>query len=131
MAYLSRDDILQADDLATAEVEVPEWGGVVLVRALDGASRDAYDASLYDLKSGKPKMTPDNMRAKLVALSVVDGEGVLLFSTDDVVRLGRKSAQALERVYDKARELSGMSKEEAEGLVEGFADAPNEDSSSD
>lgn len=128
--YLSRDAILSADDLPTSDVEVPEWGGTVRVRALDGTSRDAYDASLYDLRSDKLKRTPDNMRAKLVALSVVDGEGALLFTVDDVIRLGRKSAAALQRVWDEARRLSALSEAEAEELEQSFGSAPSEVSSS-
>lgn len=132
MAYLSRDEILAAEDLTFEDVEVPEWGGTVRVRALDGVSRDAYEMSLYDLRAGKdPKMKPENMRAKLVALSIVDGEGASLFTEADVVRLGRKSAHALDRVWTVARRLSAIAEDEGKELVEGFGEAPSEDSSSD
>ena len=46
---LTRDLILKADDIQTREVEVPEWGGTVLIRALTGTERDAYEAEAYRL----------------------------------------------------------------------------------
>lgn len=119
MSLLSRDSILEADDRKTESVDVPEWGGEVLVRALSGTERDSYEQSLVQLRKGGdavPKL--DNLRAKLVARTVVDEEGNLLFRREDVNALGQKSAVALERVYNKAIELSGMgdsADEDAEG----------------
>ena len=37
--FLTRDDILAADDMAYQNVSVPEWGGSVRVRTLCGADR--------------------------------------------------------------------------------------------
>lgn len=110
MGYLSKDDILKADDLATREVPVPEWGGTVLVRELSGTDRDAFEASLMQFTADNTT-APDlsNMRAKLVARAVVDGDGNLLFNELDIGVLGRKSAIALNRVYEAAAELSGIS----------------------
>ena len=34
---LTREQILEADDLPTESLDVPEWGGEVLIRALNGA----------------------------------------------------------------------------------------------
>ena len=46
MTYLSRDAILQREDIKTEDVEVPEWGGTVRVRGMTGVQRDAFEASL-------------------------------------------------------------------------------------
>ena len=43
---LSRDDILKAADNEPEEVDVPEWGGSVLVRGMTGRERDAFEVSL-------------------------------------------------------------------------------------
>ncbi len=54
MGLLTKDDILGADDLATEDVEVPEWGGCVRVRALTGTERDAFEAAMFRMpKPGK------------------------------------------------------------------------------
>ena len=64
------------------------------------------------------KMDLRNMRAKLVALTVVDDKGKRLFRGDaDVNALGRKSAAALQRVFEVAQRLSGLSDEDMEELA--------------
>ena len=123
MTYLSREDILKADDLETRDVEVPEWGGTVRVRGLTGTDRDAYDASrMEQLPDGTFVPALANSRAKLVSRCVVGEDGEPLFNELDVGRLGQKSAVALIRVFEVAAELSGLSAE-AEAQLEGNSDA--------
>ena len=128
---LSREQILSADDRKTEDVEVPEWGGTVRVRALSGAERDAYEAGLVQLRSdGTRRLTMQNARARLVSLSLCDEQGNRLFSDADVSELGDKSAAALERVFDVASRLSGLTDGDIEEMAETFADAPSGDSTS-
>ena len=106
---LTKDQILEAKDLQSEAVEVQEWGGSVLVRTMTGADRDAFEASLIVTQldgTRKPNMT--NMRAKLVALTVVDEAGALVFDVTDVDRLSLKSASALERVFTVAQRINGL-----------------------
>lgn len=119
---LSRDDILKADDLETQELEVPEWGGTVLVRALSGKERDAYEASLVQFRGNERLPQLANMRAKLVVRCIVDDQGQRLFTDQDANALGQKSAHALNRVFEVAAELSGLSEEDIEELA-GNSDA--------
>ena len=106
---LTRDQILEAPDLKTEAVIVAEWGGSVLVRSMNGADRDAFEASMITtLADGTRKPDMANMRAKLVALTVVDEAGNRLFDITDVARLALKSASALERVFNAAQRLNGM-----------------------
>jgi hypothetical protein len=118
MALLTKDQILEASDLKTTEVEVPEWGGSVMVRTMTGSDRDAFEATLITtLEDGTRKPNMANMRTKLVALTLVGSDGSLLFSVDDVERLALKSAAALERVFDAAQTLNGLgAKAEAEAV---------------
>lgn len=116
MGYLTRDAILAAQDLPSADVEVPEWGGTVRVRALTGTERDAFEASIVDASAKGAKVNTRNMRAKLVAASVVDEQGNRIFSDTDIVALGRKSAAALNRVFEVAQRLSGLSETDVEEL---------------
>lgn len=113
-AYLTREMILEADDLGHADVAVPEWGGVVRIRALSGTERDRFEASIAG--NGK-RIRLDNVRAKLVQACAVDGEGNALFGTADVAALGRKSAAALNRVFEAAQKLSGLTDEDVDELV--------------
>lgn len=129
---LTKDQILEADDLKTVEVEVPGWGGSVRVRTMSGADRDAWEASMVAVQpDGTRRANMENMRAKLVALTVVGEDGNPLFTLDDVARLTRKSAEALDRVFDASQKLNGLgAKAEAEaaknseaGLSEGSTSA--------
>jgi hypothetical protein len=114
MAILGRDQILQAQDIKTQTVPVPEWGGEVIVRALTGAERDAYESSCVEMQDGKQVPNLKNIRAKLVSLTVVDEQGKRLFTSADVEALGKKSGAVLDRLFDVARELSGLTQQAVE-----------------
>lgn len=131
MGYLTREAILQADDLPMEDVEVPEWGGTVRVRGLTGSERDAFESEIVQLKGKKASINMQNFRAKLVVRSVVDENGKPLFSHQDVRLLGQKSAAALQRVFEVAQRLSGLSETDVEELVGNFSDGQSDDSISD
>lgn len=128
---LTRDQILNADDLATEDVAVPEWGGVVRVKGLTGEERDQFEASVIGENTKNKRRNLSNLRARLVALAVVDGEGKQLFKRSDIPALGRKSAAALDRVFGKAQELSGMRDEDIDELTENFTGDQSDDSTLD
>jgi ribosomal protein L12E/L44/L45/RPP1/RPP2 len=122
---LSRDDVLKAEDLTTEEVDVPEWGGSVLVRGLSGRERDEFEASMM-VRRGK-RYVPDtaNVRAKIVARCVIGDDGERLFTDSDVDALGEKSGAAIDRVYEVAARLSGLSDEDIEEIAENFGGTPS------
>ena len=128
MAYLTRDAILQADDLPAEDVEVPEWGGTVRVRGLTGAERDAFEASIVEQRGKTTHFKMENLRARLVALSVVGEDGKRIFSDSDVKALGRKSAVALQRVFKAAQRLSGLTAEDVEELAKNLESDQSDDS---
>jgi hypothetical protein len=123
---LTKDDILDKEDRATEIVEVPEWGGAVTVRALSGTERDHYEGSMVryqrtdkgtvEIKS----VETENVRARLVSLSVVDEEGKRMFAEKDVLALGDKSAAALNRLFDVAQRLSALTNRDVEELEAGL-----------
>ena len=128
---LSREQIIRAADRKTEDVDVPEWGGTVRVRALSGVERDAYEAGIVQLRGdGSKVVNLKNLRGRLVSLSCVDEEGNRIFTDEDAIALGDKSASALERVFDVARRLSGLSEDDVEELAEGFGGAPSDGSTS-
>lgn len=105
---LTKSTILAANDLPSESVPVPEWGGDVLVRTMSGTDRDAFEASLLD-KDGRMQ----NVRARLVALSLCDANGARLFEDNEIAALGLKSARALDRVFSVAQRLNGIGAEQA------------------
>lgn len=116
---LTRDEILAADDIQSEVVEVPEWGGSVIVRGLTGTERDAFERTIISNVDGKGPAKSDlrNFRAKLATWSMVNEDGKRLFNQADVIELGQKSAAALQRVFNVAQRLSGLSEEDIEELT--------------
>lgn len=138
LAVLGREDILKADDLVSRELDVPEWRGRVRIRALSSEERDEFEASMWttepdpkDPTKMVTKRSLKNARANLVAKCLVDQAGRRLFPDEkDVVLLGRKSGKALDRCFDVALELSGLSKEAQAELGKDSGGTPPDSSSS-
>ena len=128
---LSRDDILKAQDIKIELVEVPEWGGQVYVKGMTGTERDAFESSIVQTRGKNSSVNMVNIRAKLAAQTICDEAGERLFSDADIRALGKKSANALQRVFDVAQKLSGITSDDVEELAGELENSPFEDSPSD
>lgn len=117
---LTRDEILAAQDIRMETVEVPEWGGAVIVRSLTAAERDAFDLAATVEQNGRRVVNFAQLRARLVAMAVVDEQGKRLFSDADVEALAAKSGAAVGRVYDVAQRLAGLGAEDIEEITRNF-----------
>jgi hypothetical protein len=115
---LTREVILAKRSLKQETVDVPEWGGAVIVQELTGAERDAFEASCVQ-KRGKRSYDTNfaNLRAKLVVQTVRSVDGSRLFADADTDAVGQLSAAALNRLFEVAQQLSGMTNEDVEELA--------------
>jgi len=114
---LTKNDILKINDLPTRKISVPEWGGHVNVRGLNGTERDDYEQRVLDRNKGD-KVALKAWRARIVASTIVDDKGENIFTDSDIAALAKKSAAALDRIVDVVLELSGFAAkadEDAEG----------------
>jgi hypothetical protein len=98
---------------------------------LTGAERDDFEASVVEQRGKKTRLNMQNFRAKLVVRAAINGDGQRLFSDKDAPLLGRKSAAALQRVFEVAQRLSGLSDEDVEELVGNFDEGQSDNSISD
>jgi len=128
---LTKEEILTSEDLNWRDVQVPEWGGVVRVRALTGTQRDAFESEVVVMNGRDVQRNTRNIRARLVSLTVVDEDGKPVFHHTDIDALGNKSAKALDRVFSAASELSGLSEADVEELAENFVSGQSDGSISD
>lgn len=113
MAFLDRTKILGASDLPRETVAVPEWGGDVVVVTLTGTERDQFEVATFeDRKAG----SPSNVRARLAVLSVRDEAGNRIFGDEDALDLGKKSAAALDRIFDVATRLNRLQDKDVKAL---------------
>lgn len=131
MAFLTRDQIIAADDRKYETVSCPEWGGDVRLKSISGTQRDAYESSVIAAGSSDKRMNLRNARAKLIILCAVDDNGAQLFTTDDLNALGRKNAAPIDRLFDACRKLAGMSENDVDALTEDFGATPTDDAISD
>lgn len=134
-----KDQILTADDLTTVDVKVPEWpdksnGGkplVVRLRMLTGAERDAFEESFAITRNGERKSNYSNFRARLLVRCIVDpDDGTLVFTDRDAAKLGKKSAAAINRLFDRAQRMNGITDRSVDEEAEDFGDAPSGSSTS-
>jgi hypothetical protein len=131
---LSRDGILNAVDVQTEKVFVKEWGDDVIVRGLTGDELDAYQGSIrqfrpsFDGKGMEQVLIQEGMRAKLLVKCLIDEAGERLFTDQDAPALGAKNGSVIDRLYDVAARLSGLSEEEKAEL-EGNSEAATDGSS--
>lgn len=101
--------ILAIDDFQREEVEVPEWGGaVIIMRGLSGDERDAFEASNTVGNGAARSLNLVGIRARLVQKCAITPSGESLFTADQVEALGAKNGAVLDRLFDVARKLSGM-----------------------
>ena len=121
---LGRDQILGADDLGVRSVPVPGWGGVVLMRGLTGKERDRFEADnarrAGNAGAAGQERALQNIRARLVVRCLVDKAGDRLFSDQDAEALGEKSGAILDRLFDVAAELSGITPANVEAMAADF-----------
>lgn len=119
---LGKKEILAANDIKFEDVDVPGWGGTVRVQAMSGTEKDAFEASVRITRrvGGKTENVPnfENVRAKLVSRSIVDEQGNLVFSEDDIDALGKKSSDSLDIVVGVAQRLSRMTDKDLKQLSE-------------
>jgi hypothetical protein len=127
---LTKEQILKAKDLVTQEVDVPEWGGTVIVKGMTGTERDSFEQAIIDTKGKSTKTNLANIRARLCSLTMVDDKGERLFADSDMIGLGKKAAKAIDRVFAVAQDLNGMSAVDVEELAKNSEAAQSEDSTS-
>lgn len=100
---------------AVAEVLVPELGegAGLCIRTLSGWERSEIERMFLDRK---PQEDPGSFRAAILVRTLVDGAGVRLFDDADGKALMELPAGLLERLFEKACELNGLTKRDVEAL---------------
>ena len=127
MALLTREQIQQHIPFEMVEVDVSELDSsqeraagertTVFVREMNARERDAYEASLTLGEGKNAKVDYTNFRAKLAAATCCDADGNLIFLPEDVEWLAQKPAHVINRIFDVARKLNGITDDTEEETV--------------
>ena len=134
MALLSKGEILAADDLPWEDVPVPEWGGEVRVRGLNGSQRSLIEATMVAAKGQTVEIRVEafkTLRERLIATCLIDGEGRRLFGDGEVAALGQKSGRVLDKLFKTASRLSGMDAEQVAEIAGNSGAGPSAGSGTD
>jgi hypothetical protein len=130
MGTLSKDQILSAKEQRSVLISVPEWCGHVYVLAMKGRERDEFEADRLAKKTKDQRKNLENFRATFAARVIVDESGNRIFTDQDAIALGEKSAAALERVVSIGMKLAGMTKEDQDELIKNSDGDPSAASTS-
>lgn len=128
---LNKEQILNVKDIKIEKINIPEWGGDVYVKGMTGSERDKFEASIVEMRGSQQKLNMVNVRAKLACYCLCDEKGERLFTDAEMLELGKKSASALQRIFDVAQKLSAIGESDIESLVKNSRSAQAEDSTLD
>jgi hypothetical protein len=130
MAILNKDQIRAKKDLVVEEVYISQWEDSVLVRSITSKERDLFEEQSVQRRGKSYEANVKNIRARLVALVVVDEQGNRIFADEDISWLGDKNAAALDTIWTVARRLAAFSKEDVDELSRDSETVPSEGSPS-
>lgn len=102
----------KATKIPRERLELPELGGFVYVKGMTGAERDEFEKSCRDVK-GRLR---GNTRARLAVRTVINEDGSRVFSDDDIQTVGRIRVDVLQKIFNLAQKLSGISDADVEEL---------------
>lgn len=106
---LTREHILEANDIRTETVQVPEWGGEIVIRGLTLREVD----SIINLSTRRGKLDVFQSAVLTFIRGVVEPK----FTDMDGDDLKKKSALVL-RIVKEINRLSGITAEDGEDPVE-------------
>lgn len=126
MTLLTKQQILSAADLPHEDVAVPEWGGTVRVKAMNGLERDEWRKSL-NVEGSTPL---GRFSATLLAVTIVDENGQRIFEESDLEAIERKNAKVLDGPTAVAMRLNGLGGASVEDAEKNSEATQNADSGS-
>lgn len=117
---LSRQQILDADDRPFEDIEVPEWGGCVRLRVLNGAQRESIEIKMHQARSenvGTATAAWRGLKNQILAWAIVDESNQPVFTDKDVAALNAKNGYVIERLYAAVIKQNKFGKDEADELA--------------
>lgn len=108
MAPTLAEQILQAQDLRTEAVEVPEWGVTVYITTMKAKELDAFQNSLLTMKGNTQTVSLNNMRSRFLVRCLVDEKGEHIFTDEQAKELSEKSGGVVQRLFMIAQKINGL-----------------------
>ena len=116
LKVLTANDIFAVEDINIVPVEIPEWKGMVYVRAMSALEREQYfkrvRKSVGKGRKRHEQFIHERSTAILVAMTTCDAQGTLIFSLSQVDELSKKSSKAMDRISDVTAKLNGLTEDD-------------------
>lgn len=128
MALLSRNQILEAKDIKTKDIEVKEWGGTIRIKQLSAKEYNDITMNMVNIRKMAAKqlsfkkdenledaineLAIKNKKILLIIKSVVDENMKPLFTEADMELLYQKNTNVIDRIIAEIEELNADSIEE-------------------
>ncbi|MEN8819907.1 MAG: hypothetical protein ABF271_02250 [Abyssibacter sp.] len=100
-----------AKQVQVAPVKVPGFDGALYVREMSGVDRERYELGITSGAQDK-----GHVRAMLVACTLCDEQGKLLFGPDQVAEIASWKVRVLIPLAEKAAELSAITESDIQEL---------------
>jgi hypothetical protein len=118
MGILNKEALLAATALPRERVDLPELGkdAYIYIQGMTGSQRDEWETSLVRGRGNHRKVDTLNIRAKLVVRCAVNDDGSLMFTNGEAEAVGQIRVDVLQRLFEVAQRLSGVSDKDADEL---------------
>lgn len=129
MALLTREQILEAKDIQTKEIDVPEWGGKLRIKQLSAKEYSDITMNMVNIKKIAAKQISKknaddvedainenaikNQKILLIIKSIVDENMKPLFTEADMELLYQKNTNVIDRVISEIEQFNTVSTEHA------------------
>lgn len=120
--FLTRESFSKVVPRPHEDIDVDELGGTVRVLGLTVGERSRFEMDCAVGKGAKKEMR--EVREKLLVLSLTDDKNARILQDEDRHLLSNLPAAVVEKLFDAARKLSGMTKADVDELGNDSNGAP-------
>lgn len=131
MALLNRNQILEAKDIKTKDIEVKEWGGTIRIKQLSAKEYNDITMNMVNIRKMAAKQLSSkknadenledaineiaikNQKILLLIKSIVDENMKPLFSEADMELLYQKNTNVIDKIIAEIEEFNAVSTEDA------------------
>lgn len=119
MGLLTRDQFLVADGLKSEEFFVAPLKGNVRIKSICATDKD-----IFEQKSKSKDGCIENIRAWLVAMSVVDENDKQIFHLEDIEKIGKMSSATIDLIVERIQKLNKITDAELEEAIKNSEGIP-------
>ena len=119
---LTKEQILNADDLPRKKLKIPEWGGDVYICKLSAKERDAWEGICLEVgscleKSEFKKYASMRIKETLIYYALCDKNGNKLFTNlEDIEKLGNKAGHVIDRISEDIQNFNKISEKDLDDI---------------